>query len=97
MHIITVKRLKEFYAQYPDAKPSLLGWNKITKLASWQEFAQVCQTFPSADQVGSLTVFNIAVNKYRLITRINYKTKRVYIRQILTHKKYDTNQWKNDP
>ena len=96
MHIITVKRLKEFYAKYSDAQASLLTWKKLTSLALWQNFAEVRQTFRSADQVGKFTVFNIGGNKYRLITFINYTTKKVFIRHILTHEEYDTNQWKND-
>ncbi len=70
MHIITFARLKEFYEKYPDAENSLRSWNKLTKLAQWQNFALVRETFASADLVGKLTVFNIGGNKYRLITYI---------------------------
>jgi mRNA interferase HigB len=50
--------------------------------------------FPHADQVDRLTVFNIGGNKYRLITYIVYEKKRIYIRDILTHKEYDKGKWK---
>ncbi len=52
--------------------------------------------FPNADSVGECTVFNIDGNKYRLITKINYKTKIVYIRFVLTHLEYDKDKWKDD-
>lgn len=97
MHIITSARLKEFYEKYPDAEKSLRTWNKLTKLAQWQNFAELRETFGSADQVGKLTVFDIGGNKYRLIAYIDYQTKKVFIRHVLTHTEYDTNQWKNDP
>ena len=96
MRIITYARLKEFYEKYPDAESSLRSWNKITRLAQWQNFALVRETFGSADQVSKLTVFNIRGNKYRLITYIDYQTKKVFVRHILTHAEYDTDQWKND-
>ncbi|MBW4489562.1 MAG: type II toxin-antitoxin system HigB family toxin [Trichocoleus desertorum ATA4-8-CV12] len=55
------------------------------------------QTFASADQVGNLTVFNISGKNYRLITYIDYQTKKIFIRHILTHADYDKGHWKNDP
>lgn len=97
MHIISASRLKEFYGKYPDAESSLRSWNKLTRLAQWQNLTEVRQTFNSADQVGKLTVFDIGGNKYRLIAYIDYKTKKVFIRHVLTHTEYDTNHWKNDP
>lgn len=96
MHIISFSRLREFYEKHSDAETSLRGWNKTTKSADWQNFAEVCQTYRAASQVGNFTVFNIGGNKYRLITFINYKTKALFIRHMLTHREYDTNEWKND-
>lgn len=96
MHIITFTRLKEFYEKYPGSENSLRSWNKLTKLAQWQNFAQLRQTFASADLVGKLTVFNIGGNKYRLITYIDYQSQKVFIRHVLTHAEYDTDSWKDD-
>jgi HigB_toxin, RelE-like toxic component of a toxin-antitoxin system len=50
--------------------------------------------FPSADQVGKLTVFNIGGNKVRLIAAIHYNRHKVYIRAVLTHSEYDEGKWK---
>jgi mRNA interferase HigB len=96
MRVISFRRLREFYEQYLDAQTNLQGWNKVTEAAAWKNFADVRQSFNSADQVGRLTVFDIGGNKYRLITYIDYKKQRVYIRAVLTHKRYDIGQWKND-
>ena len=96
MRIITARRLKEFYGKYPNAKTSLTGWNKAAKSAKWQSFADVRSSFSSASQVDNFIVFNISGNKYRLITYINYKTQKVFVRHILTHAEYDKNKWKND-
>jgi len=37
---------------------------------------------------------NIHGNDYRLIARVNYKTKRVFILYILTHAEYTKGDWK---
>ncbi|WP_353888407.1 type II toxin-antitoxin system HigB family toxin [uncultured Treponema sp.] len=39
---------------------------------------------------GSRVVFNICGNKYRLVGKINYKFKIIYIRFVGTHKEYDS-------
>ncbi len=97
MHILTKRRLKDFWQQHSDAETSLQHWYTLTNRLQWENFVQLRQTFPSADQVGKLTVFNIGGNKYRLIARVEYIFKRVYVREILTHSEYDKGNWKNDP
>ncbi|MGF1604544.1 MAG: type II toxin-antitoxin system HigB family toxin [Thermosynechococcaceae cyanobacterium] len=96
MRIISDSRLRVASAKYPNSQASIQSWIKITLLADWQSIVDVRRTFPSADSVGSLTVFNISGNNYRLITKINYKTRRVYIRKLLTHADYDKGRWKDD-
>jgi mRNA interferase HigB len=44
--------------------------------------------------VDRFTVFNIKGNSYRLITEINYRYGRLYIRYVLTHAEYDKGAWK---
>ena len=41
------------------------------------------------DTTEPFTVFNISGNKYRLITRIDYERRHIYIREDLTHAAYD--------
>lgn len=57
---------------------------------------RVASNFPLADQVANLTVFNISGNKYRLIALVDYTYQKVFIRYILTHAEYDTDNWKKD-
>lgn len=96
MHIISRSRLREFYAAHANAKVPLLVWFKIAQNADWQDFDCLRQTYPSSDLVGNFTVFNIGGNKFRLITFIDYKNQKIFIRHVLTHAEYDTDQWKND-
>jgi len=96
MHIISRARLSEFWDKHSNAQTSLRLWYKLTSVAEWQNLVELRQTFPSADQVGNFTVFNISGNNYRLITLVDYKCQKVFIRHILTHAEYDKDDWKND-
>lgn len=94
MHVITRKRLLEFSKKYPEAEVLLDRWYRIVKCTNFESFSDLRKIFPSADQVGRLTVFNIGGKKFRLITFVVYAKKRIYIRKILTHKVYDKGKWK---
>jgi len=56
--------------------------------------AEVKKVYPTADLVLRYTIFNIKGNKYRLITRIVYRTQTVFIVAIMTHEEYDRGKWK---
>lgn len=95
MHVISRKRLKEAAQGHADLESPLDIWFHIAKRAIWKNIADVRQTYPSADPVLKYTVFNIKGGAYRLITEINYRTKRVFIRHVLTHREYDEGRWKS--
>ncbi|MFN5591876.1 MAG: type II toxin-antitoxin system HigB family toxin [Aphanizomenon sp.] len=94
MHVITRKRLNEFAKLYPDTKNALSQWYQLIKDNEFSSFVELRQMFPSADQVGKLTVFNIGGNKVRLIAAIHYNRQKIYIRAVLTHSEYDEGKWK---
>ena len=83
------------WQKHPDSKTALERWIKIIEKNNFDSFNQLRATFPSADLVGNITVFNIGGNKYRLIAAIHFNRHKVYIRQILTHAEYDQNNWKS--
>ena len=88
MHLISRARLSEFWEKHSNAQTSLRLWYKLTSVAEWQNLVELRQ-IPSSDQVGNFTVFNISGNNYRLITLVDYKCQKVFIRHILTHAEYD--------
>lgn len=94
MHLITRKTLRTFWQQHPDSKTALERWSQIIERNNFDSFTQLRATFPNADLVGKLTVFNIGGNKYRLIAAIHFNRHKVYIRHILTHAEYDKDNWK---
>lgn len=94
MHIITKSALVKFLMRHPDAQGPLQDWFNIIERQIFTDFADLRKTFPSADLVGALTVFNIGSNKYRLIVAVHYNRHKVFIRNVLTHAEYDRNGWK---
>jgi mRNA interferase HigB len=97
MRVISKSRLKAFWEEHPNAASSLQAWHQVASAAAWRSPRDVRQTYPSADVVARLTVFNIGGNSSRLITRIEYERQEIYIRAVLTHAEYDKEDWKRDP
>jgi len=90
MHIISRRTLIEFWQKHPDAEEPLKAWFVYVKSAKWKNTAEIRSMFSHADFLENGRVcFNIGGNKYRLIVKVVYKLKRVYIRFIGTHAKYD--------
>ena len=58
-----------------------------------EEPGQTRNDFRHADVVGRRTIFNIKGNKYRLIARVNYRTRRVFILHVLTQEEYGRGAW----
>lgn len=94
MHIITQKRIREAQATWPGEANALDHWYRVMKRAELANFSQMRALFRGADKVGPMYVFNIGGNKLRLIAKVEFQCGRVYIREILTHKEYDTEDWK---
>jgi len=94
MYIISRRALQQFWIQHPDSQPSLSRWYKIMEQSDFTSFNELCLTFPSADKVGNLVVFNISGNKYRLIASIHFNRSKVYIRYVLTHAECSRGVWR---
>jgi mRNA interferase HigB len=94
VRVISKAAITAFSRSHPDALAPLLRWYYVAKRATWTNLAHVREDFPDADSVEVFTVFNIAGNKYRLITAIKYRWQVVYVRQILTHVEYNKDKWK---
>lgn len=94
MRVIAKSHIIKFGKEHPDSKVSLQSWYSIVSKTDFDSFVALRMTFPSADMVGKLTVFNIGGNKYRLIASIHYNRQILFIRNILTHPEYDRNAWR---
>ncbi len=96
MHVISKKKLREFWQQWSEAETPLRAWYRVAKHTVWETFADVRQTYSNADQIGRCTVFNIGGNKFRLVAVIHFNVGKVYVRRVLTHKDYDKGTWKEE-
>jgi mRNA interferase HigB len=99
MRLIDIKTLRRFWLKHRDAQIPLTRWILIAKEAEWFSIRDVRRVYPHADAVivGSskvATVFNIAGNKYRLVTAIHYNMQVVYLMMIMTHAEYSAGHWR---
>ena len=96
MHVISKKKLREFWGVHAKAKSPLETWYQVAKHAAWESFADLRKTFPTADRVGRFVVFDIGGNKYRLIAAIHFNRGKLFVRHVLTHAEYDERKWKDE-
>ncbi len=94
VHVISRKKLLQAVNVHPELAGPLDAWYRIARKARWSSLMEVRQVFPSADAVGKFTVFNIKGNAFRLITEINYRTGKIFLRHVLTHAEYSKEVWK---
>ena len=94
MHVISRKKLREAAEQHADLGAALDVWYRIAKKADWKNLMEVRRELPTADAVEKFTVFNSKGNADRLITEINYRTGRIFLRYVLTHAEYSKGVWR---
>jgi mRNA interferase HigB len=93
MRVIARKTLRDFWEKpaHKDAEQPLKAWFRTVQEADWADPSEVKALLGSASIVGdSRVVFNIAGNKYRLVAKINYPHRVVYIRFVGSHRHYDS-------
>jgi mRNA interferase HigB len=95
MHIVSHKAIRFFCEEHPQARNAMDHWHRVAKQATWFSFAEVKQSFNTADFVAPHVVFNIGGNKYRLIAEMNFTRRVLFIRRIMTHKEYVKGTWKS--
>jgi len=88
VHAISKRGLFEKASKYPDATVAIQDWFDAARAAEWRNLEEVRWTYPATDMVGVLAVFNIKGNHYRLIVRMAFPYRRVYIKEFLTHAEY---------
>jgi len=94
MRVISKPVLHAFAESHPQARNPLEDWYDAMLEGKWKNSAELREHFPSADQVRRCTVFNVGGNKYRLITRVNYRAQIVFVGFVLTHEEYNLEKWK---
>ena len=90
MHVIARKTLIEYWNKCPETEVHLKSWFAEVQKAAWNNPAEIKEKYRSASILkNNRVVFNICGNKHRLIVRINYESKTVFVRFLGTHEEYD--------
>src|SRR5215831_15049254 len=95
LHVISRRKLLLATREHADLGEPLDAWYRIAKRARWRNLTDVRQVFPSADAVGRFTVSNIKGNMYRLISEINSRSGKIFLRHVLTYAEYSRECWKS--
>jgi mRNA interferase HigB len=94
--VISKARLRAFWqARKADSTIAERDF-KLAANAQWANFAQLKQTFGSADLVGDCVVFDVGNNRFRLIGRVNFPKGILYILKAMDHAEYDKGLWVTD-
>ncbi len=90
MVVISYRTIREYTDRHREVEDQLNNWYRIVEKSDWSNFNEMRQLFNAVDAVGNdLYVFNIKGNDYRLIVRIIFRVRTVYIKFIGTHNEYD--------
>lgn len=100
MRIIKRATLAAYWRRNAQARSGLLHWHRRAKEGRWRDLQDLRKTFPHADVVKvasgrSVTVFNIAGNRHRLITATHYNRQMLFTLMVLTHAEYSRGDWKD--
>ncbi|PSB16662.1 hypothetical protein C7B61_04020 [filamentous cyanobacterium CCP1] len=93
MDIIHRSKIREFLNSHPEATTTLSLWNKIISVGEWKDLQNLCLTYPGVKQVFNDTVFNVGNGSYLIVTRIDYKNQKLFVRKILGCEDYDQEKW----
>lgn len=90
MVVISYGVLRDFIRQHPDSEDALNNWYRISLKADWRSFHELKDFFNNADAIGNdLYVINIRGNRYRLIVRVIFRVRTMYIKFVGNHSAYD--------
>src|SRR3954468_21147827 len=100
MRIISKSRLRAFWqrAESRDAEGPLRAWHRHVnhKTVAWRTWSDIRATFTTASHVGNCIVFNIGGNNYRRVTRVLFRSQKVFILKAMTHFEYSQNKWQDE-
>jgi mRNA interferase HigB len=93
VNVNSKRGLLKLAKKHPETMKELTEWYKTAHKAEWARLEDVRKNFASADQIGDVLVFDIRHNDYRLIATVDYPTKRIFVKALLSHKEYDRKEW----
>ena len=90
MKVFNTPQIEKAYKKYTDAIGPLQNWYQEVEEADWDTPAKLKERYPNASVIrGDLVVFNIKGNRYRLVARINFRKRLVFVKFFGAHSDYD--------
>jgi mRNA interferase HigB len=90
MRVISRRALFTFWRKHADAEGPLKAWFAEAKKAAWGTMADIKRHHATASIIDAeRVVFNIGGNKYRLVVKVWFPGRAVWIKFIGTHRSYD--------
>jgi mRNA interferase HigB len=80
----------EFARKHAASRRPLQRFLDVARDAEWPHFPPVKKTFPATDYARSTgtLIFDIAGNKYRLMARVDFEERILFIQSVMTHDEY---------
>jgi mRNA interferase HigB len=94
VHVISKNAWRDAVAADPTLAPAMAAWHKVATSAAWDSLVDVRRVYPHADFVDPYTVFNIKGNAYRLIVKIEYRWRMIFVKDLISHREYARGDWK---
>ena len=81
----------KFAGKHAASRKPLQRFLEIARASDWPHFPAVKRTFAAADYASSTgtPILDIGGNKYRLVARVDFLEKVLYIESVMTHEEYD--------
>ncbi len=90
MRVIAKRTLRQYWEKHGQAEQPLRSWHAIAAKADLSSPSDVKAAYRTASIVGNhRVVFDIGGNKYRLVVRIDYEHRIVFVRFVGTHAGHD--------
>jgi len=93
MRIIAKTRLMNMAAPWPEARQArqaVAYWHDLATSAQWDNPNQLRTTDPTASILANKrVVFNILGNRFRLVVKVDYLEKKLFVRFFGTHTMYN--------
>ena len=92
MRIITRAALRDFWEKHPESEQGLKTWFQVAKSTNWDSPDDIRQLYPNSKLSflrNNRVIFGINGNKYRLVIKIEYPKRLIFIRFVGTHAEYD--------
>lgn len=93
MKVIGKERLDTYSRKHADVRSRIASWLYEAEEAEWRTPNDIKKRYADVSFLANkVIVFNLKGKKYRLVTKVDFKSQVVLIKKIGTHAEY--NRWK---